>query len=309
VREPRSIDLSDPRPGRSPDLRSEPERAPIWPQVALGLFGAGWLAATGVLLAGWPPNPQWLWIDQFLPILAAVAALATLAWRLPRQNLAAIGAIIVLFSGGVVLCGAISGIPFGIIRFTDKAGPRLFEQLPVIMPSWWLAILVSSRETARLVLQPWRRSRQYGIWLIGVAALLAVAADLGLEPFAVRVKQYWLWQTSDRMVCWYAAPWVNFLGWASTTAVTLAFCSPWFISKRPGTPALALRPLWVWGLLNLYFLAGNIHGRLWLAATVCGAMIALVSLLAWRGHKSAPPTHSINRGPSSIPSLGGIERG
>jgi len=250
---------------------------------------AVWLAAISIIWAGLAPNPRWLWIELVLPLLAAAAALASLGQRLPAQNLAAISAIMLLFSGGVVWCGASSGIPFGAILFTDKAGPKLFDSLPVIMPCWWLAILLSSRETARLVLHPWRHGRQYGVWLIGLAALLAVVLDLSIEPYAVRLTHSWLWHTSERTLCWYSAPWANFLGWVATAVVTLGFCVPWFISKRPGASVYGFTPALIWGLLDLHFLAGNIWRGLWPAAAVGGVLAATVLFLAWRGLNHVPP--------------------
>ncbi|MCX6905120.1 MAG: carotenoid biosynthesis protein [Verrucomicrobia bacterium] len=261
----------------------------VWSPVLTWLFVAGWLVAIGVIWAGLAPDPRWLWIEMVLPLLAAAAALASLARRLPAQNLAALSAIILLFSGGVVWCGANSGIPFGAILFTDRAGPQLFDKLPVIMPCWWLAILVSSRETARLVLHPWHHSRQYGVWLIGLAALLAVVMDLSLEPFAVRLTHSWLWHTPERTLCWYSAPWANFLGWAATAVVTLGFCVPWFIRKRPGASVYGFTPALIWGLLSLHFLAGNLWRGLWLAAAVGGALAATVLFLAWHGLNHVPP--------------------
>ena len=63
----------------------------------------------------------------------------------------------------------------------------------------------------------------------GIAALDSVRAekpdlvvlDLGLEPFATRVKHYWFWNPTKLGISWYGAPWVNFLGWAITAAVVI----------------------------------------------------------------------------------------
>lgn len=264
-----------------------------WAQVFFYTFVGGVIASLALLHAGYEPPEQWRWTEMVLPLLAVLAALTQLARRVPAQNTVLIAAIMVLFSGAIVLCDAASGVPFGVIYFTEKAAPKMFGQVPLWLPLWWVAILVNSRETARLVMQPWRRNRNYGLWLVGVAAGLAVVVDLGWEPFAVQVKQFWTWRTLEHVPDWYSAPWVNFLGWLVTALVTLSFCTPWFMSKRPVRQPVRFRPAVVWGLLNLYHLAGSALRGLWLAVMVGLVLSAGVLLLAWRGftHPAGRPAH------------------
>jgi len=66
--------------------------------------------------------------------------------------------------------------------------------------------ILNSRGVARLILRPWRKTRRYGFWLIGLTAALALVFDLGLEPFATRVKSYWLWSPTKLGLSWYGAP-------------------------------------------------------------------------------------------------------
>ena len=285
---PHPVDHRELLQGRGRLVEELPGGPSLWPAVSLAVFFTGWLVAVGLVFAAGRAPEQLPWMEWVFPLLACLAALAALSHRLPLQNVVAIGALLLLFSAAIVGCGAASGIPFGMIHFTDRLGPKLFGKLPLAMPLWWVAILVTSRETARLILQPWRRKRYYGFRIMGLAALLAVVVDLSLEPFAVSLKQYWIWQTTEHTLCWYSAPWANFVGWSASTVVLLGFCSPWFIRKHPWHPPSRFQAAIVWGLLNLYFVAGNALRSEWLAVMAGGGMSALALFMAWRGYECDP---------------------
>ncbi|HEX9048482.1 MAG TPA: carotenoid biosynthesis protein, partial [Verrucomicrobiae bacterium] len=134
--------------------------------------------------------------------------------------------------------------------------------------------------------RPWRKVKNYGYWLIGVTAALAVAFDFALEPFAWHTKHWWLWQKTKLPVTWHGATLLNFLGWAFVSALIMAFATPSLIRKQPGTPtAPDLHPLYLWlGALTL-FAVGSATAGLW-SATVADAVIAAVTtVLAVRGVK------------------------
>jgi len=84
------------------------------------------------------------------------------------------------------------GIPFGPFLFGVEAGPQLFKTLPWAMPLIWVVAVLNSRGVVRLILRPWRKLRSYGFWLIGLTAALTMLFDLAFDPFASRVKHYWL---------------------------------------------------------------------------------------------------------------------
>src|SRR5206468_2785042 len=123
---------------------------------------------------------------------------------------------IVIIAGAVQTFGALTAIPFGPYVYTENIGQQLFDPLPWAVPPVWVVAILSSRGVARLMLRPWRKTKAYGFWSMGVTALLVVLLDFGLEPFATRVKHYWLWNPTKITFDWYGAPWVNFLGWAVT---------------------------------------------------------------------------------------------
>lgn len=269
---------------------------PRWPAVLVYFFVAGWLVATALLVPRLSPAEPWRWMDTVFPLLAALGALGALGQRLPGQNVVCIGGIVLVFTATIIGCGAVSGIPFGVIRFTERAEPLLFDRFPLWSPLWWVAILVASRETGRLMMQPYRKSRSYGLGIMGLAALLAVVTDLSWEPFGVRVKTQWIWLTSERMLCWQGAPWVNFLGWVAVAVVTLGFCMPWFISKHPVAAPLKVTPAVVWVLINAHFIAGNALHGLWLPAGLGLLLVATVFSLAWRGIEHQGEYHPGHRG-------------
>jgi hypothetical protein len=260
-----------------------------WPTAILCLFSGVSLLAAGVTAAGL----HWRWLDLAVFSLAALAALAALSHRLPLQNIATIGAIALLFSGIILGCTIVSAFPLGPLRFTDQSGPLMFGKVPVAALFCWLAILASSRETARLILLPWRRRKSYGFGIVAVATALVLITNLNWEPFGGQAKGFWFWGTQGQVIGWYAAPWSSFLGWAVGTVVILGFSTPWFISKRPAASAPRLHAALVWGLLNLQFITGNAAKGLWLAVAAGGVPAAAAAALAWRearaGQENARP--------------------
>ena len=265
----------------------------VWAQVFFYVFVAGGIASVVLLYLGYETPAGWRWTEMVLPALAALAALSQLARRLPGQNVVCITVIILLFSFAFVLCAVKSGVPFGPMVFTDKAVPKLWDLIPVWLPLWWVAVLTTCRETARLILQPYRRDQTYGFRLVGLAAVLAVILDLGWEPFGVRVKELWTWRMAGNAPAWYSAPLVNFLGWVIVVAITLGFCAPWFVSKRAVRQPIYWQPALLWGFLNLYCLAGAALRHLWPAVLVSAVLSLAALLLAWRGvqdfNRQRPP--------------------
>src|SRR5262249_15645984 len=154
--------------------------------------------------------------------------------------------------------------------YSARMGQELFHPLPWTIPVVWLVAILNARGVARLILRPWRRTQNYGWFLIGVTALLVVLFDLAFEPFATHHKHYWLWNVSGAKSVWYGTPWVNFVARATTTLLILAFVTPSLIQKRPGPPTPPdLHPLLVWGLCNLLFATGAyLEGLTFAAVTI-----------------------------------------
>jgi uncharacterized membrane protein len=210
------------------------------------------------------------WPDGVLVVLTAATLLASLTRSLPAQNVMLAANIIGGLGAAVHTLGAATGIPFGPLKFTSSIGQELFHPLPWAIPVLWISLVLSSRGAARLVLRPWRTTAHYGFWMMGLTTALLLALVAGLEPFATRVKQFWLWLPSRTSLFWYDAPWVNFLGWCVSTLTILAFATPTLINKMPVKNAPPdYQPLMVWTLLNLLFANGAASQKLWPAAFVC----------------------------------------
>lgn len=224
------------------------------------------------------------WVEGLLLVLALVTTLFALARVLPAQNVITAVALIMLISGVVQLIGAWTGIPFGSCDYTERMGPRLFGPLPWPVSLIWAVAILNSRGVARLILRPWRKMGRYGFWVIGLACLLTVVFDASLEPFASTINQYWLWEVPKNLPTLQGAPLTDFLGWAVTTLIILAFVTPWLINKRPPSKAPPdYHPLIVWLVLNLLPGLGAGMHHLWWAAGFTLAASVSVAVFAWRG--------------------------
>jgi uncharacterized membrane protein len=278
-------------------LRSPPRAD--WPKlihrVMFGLFLAQYALAYGRLLMAQPLFGDAGWPDGVLVVLATATTLASLLSQLPVQNIILASFIIAGLGGASHTVGVLTGIPFGPFSYTSNIGRELFHPLPWAIPAMWIVIVLSSRGVARLILRRWRRTKNYGFWVIGLAALLVVVLALGLEPFATQVKRFWLWHPSRTTLHWYSTPWISFVGWAVTTVIILAFATPSLINKQPGKPSPPdYHPLVVWLLLKVLFAgAAAVHG-LWAAAMVVAAAALVVSVFALKGApcKTADPTRT-----------------
>jgi putative membrane protein len=238
------------------------------------------LAANGLSL-NLPGNPGWP--EALLILLAATGTITALARQLPLQNVLLAAFVIALVGGAVHALGVTMGIPFGPFLFGVEAGPQLFKTLPWAMPLIWVVAVLNSRGVVRLILRPWRKIRSYGFWLIGLTAALTMLFDLTFDPFASRVKHYWLWVPTKFPLTWQGAPLVNFFSWAAVALLMLAFVTPALINKNPARRAPDFHPLAVWlGAILLFGIASALHG-MWGAVAVDGTMAVLTAMFAIRG--------------------------
>ena len=235
------------------------------------------LRSTGFGKSGWP--------TALLVITAAFATLTSMARQLAGQNVMLAATIIAVAGGVAHAVGVITGIPFGPFAYLSGAGPMFFNTLAWPMPAVWIIVILNARGVARLILKPWRKLKNYGFWVIGVAAALVVLFDLALEPFATRVNGYWVWLPTKFPWTWNGMPLINSLGWALVALITLAFATPSLINKHSRSRKLPpdFHPLIVWVLLLTLFGTGAAMNQLWAALALCIATALVSILFALRG--------------------------
>jgi putative membrane protein len=271
-------------PGPQPSPRAEVLHRPFF--IAF-LVGAALLWVALVLRFELPAG--WRWVEGVVFVLAAGTCLVGLARRLPAQNVVSVGLVIAGLGAMGGLVGAKTGLPFGTFEFTDAFGPKLLGLLVWPVPFLWIVVLLSCRGVAKNVLRPFRRNRQYGTWVLGVSALLAMLLDFSLEPFAVEVKRWWTWKAGVQPVDWYGAPWLNFAAWLGLTAAFTAFSTPWLLMKRPVPHPPDFHPLVVWLSLQAVFASGCAMRGLWPPVALSVIVCAVVGVLAWRGERQPAP--------------------
>jgi uncharacterized membrane protein len=232
-------------------------------------------------------NPRFAeqgWPVGLLLVLAAATTLTSASRHLPGQNILLAAAIIAMVSAAAHTLDGFTAIPFGPCLYTPRIGSEFFHPLPVAVPVFWIIAIFNARGVGRLTLRPWRKTRNYGFWLMGITTLLMVCFDLGLEPFATVGKRYWLWGPTRAGLYWCMTPWINFVGWAVISIVILAFITPSLINKKPSkqrTPTY--HPLFVWLMLNALFVTSAATSHLWTAAIVIGLLSVATTVFAIRG--------------------------
>lgn len=255
--------------------------------MALGLLILGVTASAVSMLAGWRSAPVWRWTEGMIPLLASVAVLAALAARLPLQNVLAAGLLVLLTAGMVMAVCAFSGTPLGRFEFTRELGPRLLDYVAWPVPFLWLAVVLSARQSARVILRPWRRVKHYGWWLQGVSLLLGLGMSLALEPFGRLVLGWWKWPPAVAgHANWLGAPVFFPLAAALLLLGLQLIATPWLIAKRPTGLAPDYGPVLTWLALDAWATLGTLGARFWTPAALGLAMGTAAAVLAWRGGRA-----------------------
>ena len=224
-------------------------------------------------------------LDVLLLLLATAGSIGALAGRLPLQSVLFAAFLTVLIGAAAQGLTARTGIPFGPLSFGETIGAKAFNTVPWTVGLLWIVAVFNSRGVARLMLRPWRKTKNYGFMVIGLTAGLALAFDLALEPFA-RMKRFWFWQPTKIHFTWQGASPMNFLGWAFVTLIILAFVTPFLIRKQPGEqhgPDFSPLVLWL-GALALFAVNAAQTG-LWTAVILDAVFAAAAGLFTWRGAK------------------------
>jgi uncharacterized membrane protein len=223
-----------------------------------------------------------------LLIAVTAATLTPSLRRLPGQNVLLAGCVAALVGGIAHLVGAMTAIPFGPFLFTPSAGPLVFGKLAWIVPLIWIVALLNSRDVARLILRPWRKLRaRYGIWVLVLSIVVTLAFCAALEPYASRLRHFWLWEPTRLPVTWYGAPITLFMGWAVVSLLILALVTPALINKKASATKSPpdYQPLVIWIALDVLFATGAATQQLWPAVAVCAVCGVAITAAAIRGSR------------------------
>jgi uncharacterized membrane protein len=224
-------------------------------------------------------------LDALLLLLATAGSISALARTLPLQSVLFAAFITALIGGAAHGLSARTGLPFGPLSFSPTSGPQLFNVVPLTVPLLWVIVIFNSRGVARLALRPWRKVKNYGFLLMGLATGLTLIFDIALEPFA-HAKHLWLWQPTKIPVTWYGASPLSFCGWTFVSLIILAIIMPYLIRKQPGNPSAPdFTPLALWlGAIGLFAINAARTGQ-WNAVVLDAAIAGTVLFFSWRGAK------------------------
>ncbi len=214
----------------------------------------------------WPE--AWAWLSPGVWGFAAATLAVGLSRRLPVQNVVSIACIGGGIAVAIELLNGTTQIPFGQRTLGERHGPVAYG-LGWYQPLLWLAMAISCRGVARLAVRPWRKLQYYGIWVMAVATLLALALAMSHEA-AGGGAGWWRRENRPGTSTWYECPWASMLGWILTTLVVYAFTTPWFLNKQGIKQPTDWHPLVVWTGLMVWLLALNLAQQHW-AAVVMGA--------------------------------------
>lgn len=135
-----------------------------------------------------------------------------------------VAALLVGISGfAVEWLGVETGKIFGVYRYGDSLGPKLWD-IPLMIGVNWLLLVYCSSATMQFTTLPW--------WAKGaLAAGIMVALDYLIEPFAIK---YGLWQWQGDVV-----PLQNYAAWYAV-ALLMQLPFQYFKFPEPNKVAIAL---------------------------------------------------------------------
>ncbi len=225
------------------------------------------------------------WVGSLLLTLAGVSAVMwVVVNRGLRRGLGFAGAVLLL-SFIVEYLGVSSGLVFGPYQYTTVLTPLLFT-VPLAIPFAWLTVVLAAWCVANAVLAQF--NIQNSTFKIVFAGLLTMLLDLLIEPVAVYVSGYWLWQRGG---IYYGIPTQNFIAWAVIGGL-MALVAAWFIGNPMPRPAYAFLPPTLY-LMNalLFGVVAIAHGYVvtGLLAVVGIALGGRALLGSWPRALSQPP--------------------
>ncbi len=227
----------------------------------------------------WPAG--WQGLGAGVWFAAALTLAVGLARRLPMQNVVAVVCLAAVMGSAVEALNAATNLPFGHRAMTDQAGIQTVG-VGGYQPFLWVALAISGRGVARLILRPWRKLGYYGFWVMGAATLLTLVLVLMYEPFGTGAGWWWRENRAGAWN-WYGAPVASVFGWVLTTLLIYGFTTPWFLNKQPVKQPTDWHPLLVWEGLLVWMVLGNAVQGAWTAVVVGAAVGTTAAVMAVRG--------------------------
>jgi uncharacterized membrane protein len=149
---------------------------------------------------------QYLWTTNIFLALQAIVTFIYLAGAAEKKSALFTAVIILILAFIIELAGVKTGFPFGQYLYTKTLAPALFG-VPIAITLSWFTIAVNVYLAARFFF--------FGskiIFVLVVSAVMILAIDLLLEPFASSVNGFWIWETGKIPVqnyfSWLAAGFV-----------------------------------------------------------------------------------------------------
>jgi uncharacterized membrane protein len=152
--------------------------------------------------------------------------------------------IICAFAFAIETVGTLTSLPFGDYHYTDKFGP-LLGVVPLTIPFAWHVIVTNALFLVRAV-----APQLHGLAEDLATGAVCTAYDFVLEPFATKVKGYWIWSGGS-------VPLLNYIAWFVLSTLLVRFFAPTLSSLF----RFDIRPATVLGGTLLIFLAGEFATR------------------------------------------------
>ena len=133
--------------------------------------------------------------ELMVPIFA-VFSLAHCAWLLGWRHALAFFALAAVISLGAELLGTMTGAIFGRYYYTDELGPKLFGEVPIVIPLAWFLMLYPSWLIANLMVRGEPVPASRGVidlgWRSLLGALVMTASYAGPVTSALAPSSSWL---------------------------------------------------------------------------------------------------------------------
>lgn len=229
-----------------------------------------WYAVGIVLLALDLIPPALEWANAVFLYWAGLIGAVYIMERFGRAKGAALSLFIIITTIAIESFGEKTGLIFGRYQYEEGFG---FEVLgvPMTIGFAWLTVI----STGLALISPQHKPRR--IMYPVLAAFLAVAMDLVIDPVAFHLKNYWTWEEGGPFL---DIPTKNFVGWFAV-ALFIHIILYFFIGNEEKTsPVHERRARVLYVLIILMFAVTAVVGGIGLAAVVSLALMAVTMLVA-----------------------------